>query len=315
MGFLKNKRVLVTGGHGFLGSFVVNRLKAKGCSELFIPRSNEYDLRKETDVVRVYRDSRPDIVIHLAASVGGIMANRKNPGKFFYDNAIMGIQLIEFARQFEIKKFVCIGTVCSYPKYAHIPFKEESLWNGYPEETNAPYGLSKKMHLVQLQGYIEQYGFNGIYLILSNLYGPGESFDLENSHVTGALIRKCYDAIDKGENKILLWGDGSPTREFLYVDDAAEGILLAAERYNKSDPINLASGNEISIKELAEIVKKVTGFKGEILWDVTKPNGQPRRCVDTEKAQEEFGFKAKIPFEEGLSKMAQWYLENLKHRK
>lgn len=307
MSLWRDKRVAVTGGAGFLGSHVVTNLKKRGCREIFVPRSRDYDLREKEDITRMYKDSSPHIVIHLAASMGGIGANLRNPGKFFYDNAIMGIHIIEQARLFDVEKTVIVGTACSYPKYTPVPFKEENFWNGYPEDTNAAYGISKKMHLVQLQAYRRQYGLNSVYLILSNLYGPGESFDLENSHATGALIRKCYDAIEVGQGEIVVWGDGSATREFLYVDDAAEGILLATERYNKAEPVNLGSGKEISIKDLAELIKKVTGFKGTFVLDTAKPKGHPRRCVDISKAEKEFGFKAKTELEEGLRKTFEWY--------
>jgi len=313
MGFWENKRVLVTGGAGFLGSYVVEKLKQRGCKNIFIPRSKDYDLVQMEAIKRVYEDSRPDIVIHLAAKVGGIGANRENPGKFFYDNLIMGIQLMEEARLRKVSKYVNIGTICSYPKFTPVPFKEENLWNGYPEETNAPYGLAKKMLIVQSQAYRRQYGFNSINLLQVNLYGPGDNFNPESSHVIPALIKKFIDAINyklsamSYEPTVTVWGTGKPTREFLYVEDAAEGILMATEKYNKSEPINLGAGFEISIKDLTELIVKLTGFKGKIVWDVTKPDGQPRRCLDTSKAEREFGFRAKTTFEEGLKKTIEWY--------
>jgi GDP-L-fucose synthase len=256
----------------------------------------------------MYEEMKPDIVIHLAAVVGGIGANRAHPGKFFYDNAIMGIQLIEYARKYDIEKFVQIGTICAYPKYTSVPFKEENLWDGYPEETNAPYGLAKKMLLVQLQAYRQEYGLNGIFLLPVNLYGPGDNFDLESSHVIPAMIRKFVEAKEKGEKEVVLWGDGSPTREFLYVEDAAEGIILATEKYDKPDPINLGAGFEISIKDLANKIKELVGYEGKTTWDTTKPNGQPRRMLDTTKAKQEFGFEAKIDFDDGLNNLAKWFI-------
>lgn len=308
--FWSNKRVLVTGGAGFLGSFVVEKLRERGAKEVFVPRSKDYDLVRLEAVERVYRDARPDIVIHLAARVGGIGANRANPGRFFYENLVMGAQMMEVGRQAGIEKFVAVATICAYPKFTPVPFREEDLWNGYPEETNAPYGLAKKMLLVQSQAYRQQYGFNSIVLFPVNLYGPRDNFDLESSHVIPALIRKCIEAQARNEPAITVWGTGAPTREFLYVEDAAEGILLAAERYNKSDPVNLGSGFEISIKELAELIVKLTGFKGHIVWDPTKPDGQPRRRLDVSRAEREFGFRATISFEEGLRKTIEWYRMN-----
>lgn len=304
---LKNKRILVTGGNGFLGSFVIKKLKARGCKSIFIPRREDYDLVQTKYVKKVYQDAHPDIVIHLAAVVGGIGANRDNPGKFFYDNLMMGVQMMEIARQIGIEKFVAVGTICSYPKFTPIPFKEENLWNGYPEETNAPYGLAKKMLLVQSQAYRQQYGFNSIFLLPVNLFGPGDNFDPKFSHVIPALIKKCTDARESGAPEIIVWGSGKPTREFLYVEDAAEGIILAAEKYNKPDPVNLGTGLEISIKELVKLIVKLSGFKGKIIWDKTKPDGQPRRCLDTTRARKEFGFKAKTKFEAGLKKTIEWY--------
>ncbi|MBI5789490.1 MAG: GDP-L-fucose synthase [Candidatus Schekmanbacteria bacterium] len=310
MTFWKNKRVIVTGGAGFLGKFVVDKLKSRGCREIFIPRSKEYDLRKLEDIKRMYTDFPPQMVIHLAAVVGGIGANRENPGKFLYDNLIMGIQLIEQARVMGIEKFVATGTICAYPKFTPVPFKEEDLWNGYPEETNAPYGLAKKMLLAQSQAYREQYGYNSIFLLPVNLYGPGDNFDLNTSHVIPALIRKCVEAIKNGQHEITLWGTGTPTREFLYVGDCAEGILLAAEKYNKSAPVNLGTGFEISIQNLAELISRLTGFTGNIIWDSSQPDGQPRRCLDTTKAKREFGFTAQTSFEEGLRKTIEWYVRS-----
>lgn len=307
MSFWNNKRVLVTGGAGFLGSYVTGKLKEKGCKEIFVPRSKDYNLVEMDAVKRVYADAKPDIVIHLSAKVGGIGANRANPGKFFYDNLMMGVQMMEVGREAGIEKFVALATICSYPKFTPVPFKEEDLWNGYPEETNAPYGLAKKMLLVQSQAYRQQYGFNSICLFPVNLYGPMDNFDPEYSHVIPALIKKCVDAIENGEDEIVVWGTGKATREFLYVEDAAEGILLATEKYNKSDPVNIGAGFEISIKDLVELIIKLTGFKGKIVWDSSKPDGQPRRCLDTTRAEKEFDFKARTSFEEGLKKTIEWY--------
>jgi len=304
---LRPLTILVTGGAGFLGSYVVEKLQQRGCEHIFIPKSKDYDLREKEAIVRMYEDSEPDIVIHLAAVVGGIGANRKYPGRFFYDNAIMGIQLIEEARQRGVEKFVCVGTICAYPKYTPVPFKEENLWNGYPEETNAPYGLAKKMLLVQLQAYRQQYGFNGIYLLPVNLYGPGDNFDPEYSHVIPAIIKKFVDAKRQGDEKIVAWGTGEVTREFLYVEDAAEGIVLAAERYNKSDPVNLGAGEEIKIRDLVYLIKELTGFEGEVEWDFSQPYGQPRRRLDTSRAKREFGFEARVGFKEGLQQTISWY--------
>jgi len=312
MDFWHNKRILVTGGAGFLGSFVVEKLEARGCKNIFVPRSKDYDLVEMNAVKRLYSDAKPDIVIHLAARVGGIGANRANPGRFFHDNLMMGVQMMEVGRQTGIEKFVAVGTVCAYPKFAPVPFHEKDLWNGYPEETNAPYGLAKKMLLVQAQAYREQYGFDAIYLLPTNIYGPRDNFDPESSHVIPALIRKCVDASPPTSNlqppTVTVWGSGKPTREFLYVEDAAEGILLAAEKYNKPDPVNLGAGFEISIKDLVDLIVKLTGFRGMITWDSTKPDGQPRRMLDVTKAEKEFGFKAKTKFEEGLKKTIEWYV-------
>jgi len=305
--FWKDKRVIVTGGAGFLGRYIVSKLKERGCSNIFIPRSKDYDLTKEANVQRLYKDFPADMVIHLAAVVGGIGGNMENPGKYFYDNLIMGAMIMEYARRNNISKFVAIGTICAYPKFTPTPFREEDLWNGYPEETNAPYGLAKKMMLVQSQAYRKQYGFNSIFLLPVNLYGPGDNFDPRSSHVIPALIKKCIDAIKEKRDEIIVWGTGNPTREFLYVEDCAEGILLAAEKYNKSEPINLGSGMEISIKELVNLIAYLTGFKGRIIWDTTKPDGQPKRRLSTEKAEKEFGFKAKMDFKEGLKRTIEWY--------
>lgn len=328
---LTDKRILVTGGAGFLGSFVVEKLKERGCKDIFVPRSKDYDLVENEACKRLYKDTKPDVVIHLAARVGGIGANRLNPGKFFYDNLMIGVQMMEGGRRAGIEKFVAIGTICAYPKFTPVPFKEEDLWNGYPEETNAPYGLAKKMLLVQAQAYRQQYGFNALYLLPVNLYGPRDNFDLESSHVIPAIIRKCVEAkrsqvevkakvetpnpalsTPQSQPSITVWGTGNPTREFLYVEDAAEGILLAAERYNKSEPVNLGAGFEISTKNLVELIAKLTNFKGEIIWDASKPDGQPRRKLDISRAEKEFGFKAKTSLGEGLMRTVEWYRENRK---
>jgi GDP-L-fucose synthase len=302
MGFWENRRVVVTGGHGFLGSFVVEKLRAAGAREVVVPRSQVHDLRIQSEALRLYTDSRPDIVIHLAAVVGGIGANRANPGRFFYDNAMMGMNMIEAARIAGLEKFVCAGTICSYPKFTPVPFREEDFWNGYPEETNAPYGLAKKMLLVQLQAYREQYGFNGIYLTPVNLYGPRDNFDLETSHVIPALIRKCLEAIQNAAAEIVAWGTGNATREFLYVEDAAEAIVLAAEKYSKSALVNLGSGEEISVRDLLEMIRSLVGSTAQVRWDASRPDGQPRRCLDTSRAAAEFGWRAKTPLRDGLRK-------------
>jgi len=306
-GFWQNQRVLVTGGDGFLGTYVVEKLRERGCQSIFVPHIQDYNLVEMEACQRVYADARPDLVIHLAAVVGGIGANRANPGRFFYENLIMGIQMMEQARLFRVKKFVAIGTICAYPKFTPIPFREEDLWNGYPEETNAPYGLAKKMLLVQAQAYRQQYGFNAIFLLPVNLYGPGDNFDPESSHVIPALIRKCLEAIRQGRQEVVVWGSGEPTREFLYVEDCAEGILLASEHYDKPDPVNLGAGFEISIRDLVHLIAEVTGFQGEILWDRSRPDGQPRRRLDTSRAKKEFGFWAKVSLEEGLRRTIEWY--------
>lgn len=290
-----------------MGTFVVKKLKHLGCHYIFTPHSKDYDLVRMECVKKIYKDARPDVVIHLAAKVGGIGANRENPGKFFYDNLMMGIQMMEAGRQADIEKFVAIGTVCSYPKFTPVPFKEKELWNGYPEETNAPYGLAKKMLLVQSQAYRQQYRFNSIFLLLVNLYGPGDNFDPNVSHVVPALIKKCVDAVKSKDDTIIVWGTGKATREFLYVEDAAEGIVLAAQKYDKPEPVNLGAGFDISIKDLVKLIAKLTGFKGKIAWDMSKPNGQPRRLLDIQKAHKEFGFKAKTKFENGLKKTIEWY--------
>jgi GDP-L-fucose synthase len=305
---LRTKRITVTGGRGFLGTHLVRKLKEdRRCADVFVADLPECDLRDINQIRHMLDDQEPEIIIHLAAIVGGIGSNRANPAKFFYDNAVMGIQLIEYVRRYGVKKFVCIGTICAYPKFTPVPFKEENLWNGYPEETNAPYGLAKKMLLVQLQAYRQQYGFNGIYLLPVNLYGPGDNFDPNTSHVIPALIRKCIEAKERGNSSIVVWGDGSPTREFLYVEDAAEGIILATEQYDKSEPVNLGSSFEISIKDLAETIASLTGFQGKIEWDLSKPGGQPRRMLDTGKSQKEFGFQANTNFVEGLRKAIDWF--------
>jgi GDP-L-fucose synthase len=309
MGFWEKRRVVVSGGNGFLGSFVVEKLRAGGCGAIMVPRSRDYDLREKEQALRLFADARPDIFIHLAAVVGGIGANRANPGKFFYDNAAMGLHVIEAARIAGIEKFVCAGTVCSYPKFTPVPFREENIWEGYPEETNAPYGLAKKMLLVQLQAYRQQYGLNGIYLVPVNLYGPRDNFDLESSHVIPALIRKCWEAKRSRTEEILAWGAGTATREFLYVEDAAEAIVAAAEKYAKPEPVNLGSGEEISIRELLEQIRLLAGYEGAVRWDATKPDGQPRRCLDTSRAFAEFGWKARMPLQDGLKRTIEWFAE------
>jgi len=305
--FWRKRRVVVTGGKGFLGSHVVEMLRDRGAKEALVPTHEAYDLRLEEAVQRMYNDMRPDVVIHLAAVVGGIGANRERPGEFFYDNLMMGAQLMEVGRRHGIEKFVAIGTVCAYPKFTPIPFKEDDLWNGYPEETNAPYGLAKKMLLVQGQAYRRQYGFKSIYLLPVNLYGPRDNFDPKESHVIPALIRKCLDARDEEASEIIVWGDGTPTREFLYVEDAAEGIILATERYDKPNPVNVGSAFEVSIRDLVELIAELTGFRGRVKWDASQPNGQPRRRLDTSRAEREFGFRAKVEFRDGLKRTVEWY--------
>jgi nucleoside-diphosphate-sugar epimerase len=304
--FWSGKRVTVTGGNGFLGRHVVSLLESLG-AKVATFSSAQYNLTRQADVERMYKDLRPEMVIHLAAKVGGIGANRDNPGSFFYENAIMGIELIEQARHNDVSKFVQVGTVCAYPKFAEIPFSEDELWNGYPEETNAPYGLAKKMLLVQAQAYREQYGFDGIYLLPVNLYGPGDNIDLQSSHVIPALIRKCLEARESGADSIEVWGTGTPTREFLYVGDAARAIVLAAERYDTADPVNVGSAEEISIKDLVELIAELTGFTGKIVWNHSKPDGQPRRKLNVDRAEKEFGFRSSTPFREGLAETIRWY--------
>ena len=310
MSFFSNKRVVVTGGAGFLGSVVVTQLREQGCRNIWVPRSQDYDLVQMEAVRRLYDEAAPDIVLHLAARVGGIGANQANAGRFFYDNLMMGTQLMEIGRQRGLEKFVALATICAYPKYTPVPFREEDLWAGYPEETNAPYGLAKKMMLVQAQAYRQQYGFNAIVLFPVNLYGPGDNFDMQTSHVIPALIRKCVEAQAKGEKQVVLWGDGSPSREFLYVDDAARAILLAAEHYNGDEPVNIGTGEEITIQDLAHLIADKVGFEGKLVWDTTKPNGQPRRCLDTRRAKELFGFEASCGLRRGMNNTVQWFQAN-----
>lgn len=297
----------VTGGDGFLGSYVLEKLAERGATQVFVPKIEEYNIVDPEAVKRLLADANPDLILHLAANVGGIGANQARPAEFFYDNLMMGVQLMHEAWKAGVSKFVAIGTVCAYPKFTPVPFREETLWDGYPEETNAPYGLAKKMLLVQSQSYRQQYNFNSLFLIPVNLYGPGDNFNLETSHVIPALIRKCFEAQDRGDDEIVVWGDGSPTREFLYAADAAEGILLAAEGYNSSDPVNLGSGEEISIKDLVTKIVEFTGFEGQLVWDTSRPNGQPRRGLDTSRAKERFGFQAQVKLEGGLKRTVEWY--------
>ena len=305
--FWRDKRVLVTGGAGFLGSYVVEVLKQRGCPQPVVPRRTEYDLRGQPDIIRLFEKERPDVVLHLAAVVGGIGANRDNPGSFFYDNLMMGIQLMEQARLFGVEKFVSVGTVCSYPKFTAVPFHEDDLWEGYPEETNAPYGLAKKMLLVQGHAYRQQYGFRSVHLVPVNLYGPRDNFDPRSSHVIPELIKKCADAVDRGAPSITVWGSGKATREFLYVADAAQGLILAAERYDGGQPVNLGSGFEITIRDLVELIVRLTGFRGRVEWDATKPDGQPRRLLDVSRAERYFGFRARTGFEDGVRRTIDWY--------
>ena len=309
--FLSNKRICVTGGGGFLGRRVVAALAERGCEDVYVVRKSEYDLVKGADVDRLYRDARPEVVIHLAAVVGGIGANRENPGRYFYENMMMGVQLIEGARLGGVEKFVQVGTICAYPKHTPVPFREDDLWDGYPEETNAPYGVAKKALLVQCQAYRDQYGMNAIYLLPVNLYGPGDNFDPATSHVIPALIKKFVDASEAGEREVEVWGTGGATREFLYVDDAAEGIVLAAEAYDGREPVNLGSGHEISIRDLAELIARETGFRGRVAFDASKPDGQPRRALDVTRAERLFGFRARTGFVEGLRKTIEWYRASL----
>ena len=307
---IEKARVLVTGGSGFLGQHLVRKISDCGCKDIIIPRKVRYDLTREEAVERLLKETEPEMVIHLAAVVGGIGANKGNPGRFTYENLMMGAMLMEYSRQAGVEKFVGVGTICAYPKFTPIPFREEDLWNGYPEETNAPYGLAKKMLLVQGQAYRQQYDFNSCCLFPVNLYGPRDNFDPESSHVIPALIKKCIDAIANNESRITVWGTGDPSREFLYVEDAAEAIILATERYDKSDPINIGAGFEITVKDLIELITKLTDYRGEIVWDTSKPDGQPRRMLDTSKAEGEFGFKAKTSFKEGLVKTINWYAQS-----
>ena len=310
--FWEDKRVIVTGGSGFLGSFVVEKLKQRGASDIFIPRSSEYDLRQPESITHMLQGYHANMIIHLAALAGGIGANRARPAEFFYDNLMMGVPLLHQAWEQNVDKFVAVGSICSYPKFTPLPFREENLWDGYPEETNAPYGLAKKMLLVQSQSYRQQYGYNSIYLMPVNLFGPSDNYDLETSHVIPALIRKAIEAGERGEKEMLVWGDGSPTREFLYVEDAADGIVTAAEKYDGDQPVNLGSGFEISIKDLVEMIVKMTGFDGQLVWQTDKPNGQPRRGLDVSRAKKYFGWSAQVPFEEGMRRTIEWYRNNRK---
>lgn len=311
--YWSQKRFCVTGGAGFLGAVVCRKLRERGARDIFIPLIEKYDLVNLQSIQQMLDDSKPDVIIHLAAQVGGIGANQEHPAEFFYNNLMMGVQLMHSAWQRGVQKFVAIGTICAYPKFTPVPFKEDNIWDGYPEETNAPYGLAKKMLLVQAQSYRKQYGYNAIFLLPVNLYGPGDNFNPRSSHVIPALIRKCINARDKGEKEIEVWGDGSPTREFLYVEDAAEGILLATEKYDGPEPVNLGSGYEISIKDLVHLIGKLTGYQGSFRWDLSKPNGQPRRGLDTQRAAKHFGFRAQMSFEEGLRRTIEWYEANKKN--
>ena len=312
MKFWQDKKVVVTGGAGFLGRGVVRLLKQRGCHRIFVTRSAQYDLRNLSAIKRMLKKADPDVILHLAAVVGGIGANRENPGKFFYDNIIMGIQLIDQAYRHGVGKFVAVGTICAYPKFTPVPFKEENLWDGYPEETNAPYGLAKKMLLVQSQAYRQQYGFNAIFVLPVNFYGPGDNFSPRSSHVIPALIKKCIDAKNKGEGHITVWGTGRATREFLYVDDAVRGIVLAAERYDNPEPVNIGAGFEVSIKDLVARIVRLTGFQGKVIWDPSQPDGQPRRSLDTSRAKSEFGFQASIKLDAGLKKTISWYKNQMR---
>lgn len=307
MGFLDSKKIVVTGGGGFLGRYVVEKLRDAGCVDVFVPRSEDYDLTKEADIIKMMDAAKPDVVIHLAAVVGGIGANREHPGSFFYRNLMMGVQLMEQSRLRGVSKFVTTGTICSYPKFAPVPFREKDIWDGYPEETNAPYGLAKKMLIVQAQAYRDEYGFNAINPMLVNLYGPGDNFDPSSSHVIPALIKKCVDAIEAKQPSIEVWGTGKATREFLYVEDAAEAIVLATEKWDDPAPINVGTGEEISIKDLVELIVRICGFDGKIVWDETKPDGQPRRCLDVSNAKTNLGFEARMDFETGLRRTIDWY--------
>jgi len=308
---LANRRITVTGGAGFLGSYIIEQLRAEGCNNIFVPRRREYDLTDAAAVHRMFEKHAPQVLIHCAAVVGGIGANQANPGSFFYENAIMGIQLIEAARRYGTEKTVVLGTICAYPKFTPAPFQEADLWNGYPEETNAPYGIAKKALAVQCQAYRQQYGMNAIYLLPVNLYGPRDNFDVETSHVIPALIRKCVEAVDQGKSEVVCWGDGSPTREFLYVEDAARGIIAATKYYDQPDPVNLGSGQEVSIRRLMETIAAITGFTGRIVWDPARPNGQPRRLLDVTRAQKSFGFSATTDLQTGLLRTIEWYLSLL----
>jgi GDP-L-fucose synthase len=311
---LSRKRICITGSGGFLGSFVVDQLRKAGATDLILPRKRDYDLTSGDAIDRLFRESRPEVLFHLAAVVGGIGANQENPGQFFYENAVMGIQLIEYARRYAVQKTIVVGTICAYPKFAPVPFREETLWDGYPEETNAPYGIAKKALLVQCQAYRQQYGMNAVYVLPVNLYGPRDNFDLQSSHVIPALIRKAIEAKEAGLSRMICWGDGSPTREFLYVEDCAEALILAVERYDGAEPVNVGSGHEIAIRDLVEIVNEVVGYRGEVVWDATRPNGQPRRKLDTNRAEKYFGFRSKTSLRDGLRRTVEWYVETQRAR-